>query len=115
MAATVRKLSAIGASVLVLALFILGSQPVAEGLLTNPWDKLAHLAYFGLFAGLLHVGLGRTRRSAFVGAALLGMADELNQIWLPGRHACLADFAADAIGALLALGLAWYITNRRTA
>ncbi|MEN3112386.1 VanZ family protein [Uliginosibacterium paludis] len=115
MADTVRKLSAAAASVLVLALFVLGSKPVAEGLFSAPWDKLAHLLYFALFAGLLHVGLGRTRRSALVGAVLLGMADEINQIWLPGRSASVGDFLADALGAALVLSIAWYIAYRRTA
>ncbi len=115
METSLRKLSSVAAAVLVLLLFVLGAHPVAESVLSSPWDKLAHLIYFGLFALLLHSGLGRSRRSAFAGAVLLAMADELHQIWLPGRHACLADVAADAIGALLALAIARYIMQLRTA
>jgi VanZ family protein len=41
-------------------------------------------------------------------AALLGAADELHQLYLPGRVASVADWLADLVGVLVAAGLLWW-------
>lgn len=104
---------------LVPGLFVGGAQPVAVGLVPAPWDKLAHLGLFALFALLAGTagGLLRLRGAAllwlgFAVALLLGVLDEWHQATLPGRAAGWDDLAADALGAaagtwlLARLGLA---------
>ncbi|ACV34203.1 VanZ family protein [Accumulibacter sp.] len=84
----------------IVLLFAVGWTPLAVGLFVTPWDKVAHVVSFGLLAGLLSQGLGRHRLAwAFLLAALVGGADELHQLQLPGRSADWLDFASDACGA----------------
>ena len=112
-----RPLCAWAALLLVAVLFIGGAQPVAVGLFTAPWDKLAHAFVFGVLAVLLGVALTDAhllhgRRAllppqalalAVVLAMLVAGADEFHQIWLPGREASWVDWLADVAG--IALGL----------
>lgn len=104
-------------------LFDLGSKPVAVGLIPAPWDKLAHGALFAFLAfigGYSATILDLPRRqllvATFIAAVLLGAADELHQLSLPGRHAGFDDLASDAVGALigvLALRFSGLIRPRR--
>lgn len=89
-------------------LFDLGSKPVAVDLVPAPWDKLAHGALFAFLAfigGYSATILDLPRRqllvATFIAAVLLGAADELHQLSLPGRHAGFDDLACDAAGALI--------------
>ena len=90
-------------SVLALAagLFIGGAQPVAVGLIPPPWDKLAHACVFASIAFLLHGGLRLRAWLAVLLAVSIGAADEIHQIFLPGRSAGMDDWIADLFGALL--------------
>ena len=115
--AIVKLVSAVAALLLVAGLFIGGAQPVAVGLFTDPWDKVAHALVFGLLGVLLavvlrgahwlHGGAALTLRQTLTLAALLaalvGAADEIHQIWLPGRVAAWDDWLADIAGTVLAL------------
>ena len=108
---------ALAALVLVAGLFIGGAQPFAVGLFTEPWDKVAHATVFGVLAVLLalalrgaHVLHGRTalglRHTLLLAALLAAMvagADEIHQIWLPGRMEGWDDWLADVAGVALAL------------
>lgn len=90
-------------------LLILGAQPVAVGLFSPPWDKLAHIGAFALIGSAAGVASG-TRgwlRVAWcvTGALALGVADELHQIYLPGRSASWADLLADATGGIAGAAL----------
>ena len=88
-----------------LSLFIWGgSQPEAAGLIPPPWDKLVHLAWFAVLAGLLHLGLG-LRRGVWVALFCVGIGlwDEWRQLSLPGRSAGWDDLVFDALG--IALGV----------
>ena len=88
-----------------LSLFIWGgSQPEAAGLIPPPWDKLVHLAWFAVLAGLLHLGLG-LRRGVWVALFCVGIGlwDEWRQLSLPGRSAGWDDLLFDALG--IALGV----------
>ena len=106
----------------VVGLFVGGAQPVAVGLFTEPWNKLAHATVFAVLTALLalalqgkppHPGARWALRpsAALAMAALLagavGMADELHQATLPGRVAGLDDLLADAVGVCVGLWVAW--------
>lgn len=114
--------SALAAVLLVAGLFVGGAQPMAVGLFAPPWDKVVHASLFGVLATLLAVALrgahllhGRNAigmSQALLWAALLalmvGGADEIHQLWLPGRSAGWDDLLADATGIALGLGgLRW--------
>ena len=101
-----RKASLAAGVIMVFSLFYLGAKPFAVGLFPEPWDKLAHFAAFGGIAAFLLIGTGGRRPIAMgLLAATLGALDEIHQIWLPGRTADPADFAADAVGIVAALAL----------
>lgn len=91
------------------SLFWQGAQPHAVGLVSEPWDKLAHLVLFGGFGASAWVVLGGGRHTADLlapmAAAAIGVLDELAQSTNPGRTAGLDDLAADAFGALLAVAI----------
>ena len=65
---------ALVAALILLAAYIWGNnQPVAAGLISPPWDKLAHLAWYATLAGFLVLGLGRRAWLwVLVGTLLLG-------------------------------------------
>jgi len=86
--------------ILVGNLFYLGAKPMAVGLFPPPWDKLAHAVTFGTLA-VLWSGVFRARRPWLTLAivALIAAADEIHQLWLPGRSADVADFLADMAAA----------------
>lgn len=91
------------------ALWVLGAQPVAVGLFSSPWDKLAHIATFALIgcaAGIASGAKGWFRIACCVAASFaVGAADEMHQVYLPGRSASWADLAADAAGGLTGAAL----------
>ncbi len=76
--------------------------------LSAPWldlpmlDKVAHALLFGVLAALLRYA-GASGRTAFVAAVAWGGVDEAHQAFVPGRTPDLADLAADAVGAALAV------------
>ncbi|CAG0930857.1 MAG: hypothetical protein EFKGCFLK_02771 [Rhodocyclaceae bacterium] len=82
--------------------FSFGATPAAVGLLAPPLDKAAHMLYFGALAALLSAGWRGTRPlAAFLVACCVGAADEVFQMFLPGRHPDGADLAAGMAGALV--------------
>jgi hypothetical protein len=84
-----RPTAAALADVLTFNLLLQGAQPHAVGLIPAPWDKLAHVVFFGAIA--IAVGIG--------------LADAIAKASLPGRSASLLDFSADVLGADLAVTL----------
>lgn len=81
-------------------LFHQGAQPYAVGLIPSPWDKLAHVALFGVIAALSWLMTGGRRPWASVAiAVIIGVADEAAQWALPGRRPGWDDLLADALGA----------------
>ena len=100
-----RLLAALLLGLLSLGLFWGGAAPVAVGLFTSPWDKLAHLAVFaaiGMAFGMCMDARGwRMVLGAVAAAMAVGAMDELHQLALPGRDAGWDDLAADALGGLL--------------
>jgi VanZ family protein len=95
------------------AIFLASGQqklPGPEGI--PGFDKLAHLAAYGLLATLWARALNqpdRPWRTALIGcviASVYGLTDEFHQSFTPGRSVEFADWVADTAGA--ALGVAVY-------
>ena len=86
----------------VVALFILGAQPFAVGIVPPPYDKLAHAVLFGCFFLLLDRALVVPLGLALALPLLISAADELHQMGLPGRDASFADWFAGLCGVVLA-------------
>jgi VanZ family protein len=79
-----------------------------------PWDKLVHATFFFALTLLLEAGFILPPRLIALTAMAIGMADEIHQLWLPGRTACLADWLTDVVGVSLAV-LGVFILQRRRA
>lgn len=89
---------------MLVSLFVLGSSPLAAGLLASPADKLVHLLFYFLMTLLLWLGLPDVRPWwPALAVTLVGCVDEVNQNWLPGRYPGFDDFVADLLGILLAV------------
>ncbi|MGH8619694.1 MAG: VanZ family protein [Burkholderiales bacterium] len=101
------------AAALIATLFV--SAPSTGGLILPPWDKLAHLVFYGALAVLLTVALGPKRWVAsLLAVCLIGIADEAYQSLLPGRHADWGDLAADFVAAAAGAWITrWYLMRGR--
>jgi VanZ family protein len=83
-------------------------------------DKAIHFAmYFGLCMAYFNVATrGGARTSAracwvaFLLAVAYGLSDEWHQSTVPGRSADWEDVLADAVGAAVAIWLAWRLRER---
>ena len=101
---SVRRIASILCIAFVAGLFIGGAQPVAVGLFAEPWDKVAHAVAFGALAVLLEFAL-RPRLWLFFALPLaVSAADEIHQMFLPGRSADGDDWLAGAVG----VAIAWW-------
>ncbi|MDP1925076.1 MAG: VanZ family protein [Thiobacillus sp.] len=98
---------------LLVAYFWGNSQPEVAGLIPTPWDKLAHLTWYAVLAGLLLLGLGRRAWPwVLVGTLLLAGWDEWHQFALPGRSPGIDDWLADALGVGVGIGISHAIGRR---
>lgn len=99
-----RKLNilALGLAIaIVLGLFVLGRLPGAGNLFLPPWDKLAHFCVYGVLAICLRLGTGNMPwKYVVLITAAVGLLDEIDQAFIPGRTAAAADFLADLFGSL---------------
>lgn len=86
-------------------LFIGGSQSGAGSLFVTPWDKLAHIVFFFCLTLMMVSGFCFKVVYTIVLALVIGMLDELHQVWLPGRFAGFDDWLADIVGVGLAIGM----------
>lgn len=109
-----------------LALFVVlgGDSALATRFVTEPWDKPLHVAAFATIVVLLagshprwgwHAPHNHVRHRGnhriwlllcTLAACALGAADELHQLYQPGRSAGLDDWLADALGAVVG-AMAW--------
>ena len=96
----VRSLCLALAAVLVFQLFYVGAEPEAAGLISPPWDKLAHLGVYSTITALLWIGTaGRMPLAVLMAVVAIGALDELHQAYLPGRSADAWDFFMDVAAA----------------
>ncbi|SRR5581483_1032951 len=95
-----------GAVFMAAALFV-GAKKVGElHLFPEPYDKLAHFVYYGIMCLLLVTALGRRWRWLAVAiVAAVGAADEIHQIYVPGRDASVFDWTADLLGAVFSVAV----------
>lgn len=69
-------------------------------------DKVYHFIGFAAFAGFLTLAYPRLKAwLAITTGALLGIAIEIAQHFIPHRGASFGDFAADVLGAAFAVGV----------
>lgn len=98
--------------VVVATLWWFSSQPAPPGA-EWIWDKAAHVVAYMVFGLAVlratHGGLNALQRRPLLWGVLLTLAygaiDELHQSLVPGRHASLLDWLADALGVAVALPL----------
>ena len=83
------------------------------------FDKLVHLAEYGVLGALLARALaagggppGRAFAWTLVLGTLYGASDELHQAFVPGRDASALDWAADAAGTALGAALVLFLRRR---
>ncbi|MQA90778.1 MAG: hypothetical protein GEU90_11155 [Gemmatimonas sp.] len=84
-------------------LFFLSSRPSVGVALPFGADKVAHFGAYLVLGFLLAHGVtrfGLSARFALVVGMLYGLSDEVHQRFVPGRSAELADWIADALGAV---------------
>ncbi len=89
----------------------LSHQPMGIGDPPFPYfDKLFHIAEFGLFLFLAWQATGRRLLAAWIMTLTFAMADEWHQTFVPTRDPSLLDFFADLAGASLVAA----VLHRRT-
>lgn len=89
---------------LVSGIFIGGEQPGAGSLFPPPWDKVVHLLVYGTIALLAALALPTKSLPLILLVVLsVGAADEIHQMFLPGRQAGFDDWLADLAGGLAML------------
>jgi len=98
----VQLLAQISLTALILMIFIGGTEPVAVGLFPPPLDKIVHSLVYGLMLLLAILSFPNTRKLIlFIAIVMVGMLDEIHQIYLPGRSAGLDDLSADILGCII--------------
>ena len=87
-------------------LFAGAEQAGKTQLFPTPWDKVAHIIYYGTMAALLSHGVGRRWLwLPLVLVPLVGALDEWHQFYVPGRDASVFDWFADGAGTMIAVYL----------
>lgn len=89
----------------VAALFVLGAQPFAVGIVPPPFDKLTHAVAFAILFLVLDNALVMPLWLALCIPLLISAADEFHQLLLPGREPGLGDWLAGLLGVLAAATL----------
>ena len=86
---------------LLLALFVGGAQPQAIGLFEPPMDKVVHSFYYAFITQCLGRLIGLHLSLSIFLALSISIADEVHQLYLPGRSADILDLIADGFGITL--------------
>ncbi len=90
-------------ALVIIALFVGGSQPYAGSLFTPPWDKVVHCIVYGGMLVLAKLAFPYTSLwKLFLAIVLIGILDEVHQMYVPGRKPGLDDLLADTLGIAVA-------------
>lgn len=80
-------------------------------------DKVVHALLYGIFGWLTAKALGKVHWARlgtyWLGIVLVAAADELHQLWIPGRSAEWTDWGTDALAAAAAIWLFNMASQRR--
>ena len=101
-----KRLSQILAWVLICGIVGLSIVPPGYRVITDLARPLEHLSIFLLTAVAFGLGYPEPYPLQSIALVLFAAAVELVQVWVPGRHARLSDFAAGIVGLGLGTGLA---------
>jgi VanZ family protein len=93
--------------VYVAVIFLFAGSPIVSEISRFNPHSLLHIPLYGILAVLLYQGLGKAGRVRFllpgVIALGVGIGDEVNQIFTPGREASATDVILDLAGICLFL------------
>ncbi|MBC7361283.1 MAG: VanZ family protein [Candidatus Aminicenantes bacterium] len=101
-------------------MFFLSSKSLKIKLGFIYWDKGAHWLEFMILGFLLAFGFfnyfpGKTFLNSYLTlmiGILIGLTDELHQLFVPGRQCDWRDWIADITGVVVGLALFWFIDRR---
>jgi VanZ family protein len=97
-------LAIIGLILMLIAIFLGGRQPGAGSIFNAPWDKVMHLGTYFIMAMLIGLAFRKMPLPiVLLMTVSVGACDEVAQMYIPGRSADIGDYAADALGCLLAI------------
>lgn len=90
-----------------LLIFVLSAQSSVPSPRIPYFDKVEHTAAYAVLAALLLRALDGVAAPgwAVLLTSLYGITDEIHQAFVPGRTPDVGDWAADTLGALLALAV----------
>ena len=106
-----KRLSQVLAWVLVFGIVGLSIVPPDYRVITDLPRAIEHLSIFLLTGVAFGVGYPDHYPMQSIALVLFAAAVELMQVWVPGRHPRLSDFAAAVLGLGLGTGLA-YVSTR---
>jgi len=106
-------------------IFVLSSVPQLPSLPGGLTNHTGHLIGYGLLGGLAVRGFAGARWAGVTPAAawrsvllssVYGITDEYHQSFVPGRSTTIDDWAADTVGAVIAvLAILWIARARRSS
>ena len=111
MKSLMKSLSQVLAWVLVFGIVGLSIVPPDYRIITDLPRPFEHLSIFLLTGLAFGVGYPDRYPMQSIALVLFAAAVELMQVWVPGRHPRLSDFAAGVLGLGLGIGLA-YVSTR---
>lgn len=106
-----KRLSQVLAWVLVFGIVGLSIVPPDYRVVTDLPRPFEHLSIFLLTGASFGLGYPERYLMQSIALVLFAAAVELMQVWAPGRHPRLSDFAAAILGLGLGIGLA-YVSTR---
>ena len=104
-----RKIVKIAGWLVVVAIAILSLVPGELRPHTGAPGPFEHVVAYAICAGLLTLGCDKRNQAFVIVLCLAAFAGtlEIVQIWVPGRHSDLVDFATSSGGAFTGSVLAW--------
>ena len=106
-----KRLSQVLAWVLVFGIVGLSIVPPDDRVVTDLPRSFEHLSIFLLTGAAFGLGYPDRYPMQSIALVLFAAAVELVQVWVPGRHPRLSDFAAGVLGLGLGIGLAFVSTR----